>query len=50
MRKPFTNANDYGLSKAEKTLPRVITMGGHHPAFAQEYRQGVWAYYGDSFR
>lgn len=30
MRKPFTNAHEPGLSKAGKTLPRVITMGGDH--------------------
>ncbi|RWR00113.1 arginase family-domain-containing protein [Paecilomyces variotii] len=30
MRKPFTDANKKGLSKAGKTLPRVITMGGDH--------------------
>lgn len=30
MRKPFTNANEPGLSRAGKTLPRVITMGGDH--------------------
>ena len=30
MRKPYTNADEYGLSKAGKTLPRVITMGGDH--------------------
>jgi len=30
MRKPFTNADEPGLSKAGKTLPRVITLGGDH--------------------
>ncbi|EYE91750.1 agmatinase [Aspergillus ruber CBS 135680] len=30
MRKPFTNADEYGLSRAGKTLPRIITMGGDH--------------------
>lgn len=30
MRKPLTNAYEPGLSKAGKTLPRVITMGGDH--------------------
>lgn len=30
MRKPFTDANEYGLSRAGKTLPRVITLGGDH--------------------
>lgn len=30
MRKPFTDAHKKGLSKAGKTLPRVITMGGDH--------------------
>ncbi|KAL4920522.1 arginase family-domain-containing protein [Aspergillus aurantiobrunneus] len=30
MRKPFTDANEYGLSRAGKTLPRIITMGGDH--------------------
>lgn len=30
MRKPFTDADQYGLSRAGKTLPRVITLGGDH--------------------
>ncbi|GKZ22943.1 hypothetical protein AbraIFM66951_009309 [Aspergillus brasiliensis] len=30
MRKPFTDAEKYGLSKAGKTLPRIITLGGDH--------------------
>ncbi|KAL4901611.1 hypothetical protein BDW74DRAFT_187238, partial [Aspergillus multicolor] len=30
MRKPYTSANEYGLSKAGKTLPRIITLGGDH--------------------
>lgn len=30
MRKPFTDADKKGLSKAGKTLPRVITLGGDH--------------------
>lgn len=30
MRKPFTDADSFGLSKAGKTLPRIITMGGDH--------------------
>jgi agmatinase len=30
MRKPFTNADQYGLSRAGKTLPRIITLGGDH--------------------
>lgn len=30
MRKPFTNADEYGLSRAGKTLPRIITVGGDH--------------------
>ncbi|KAJ5782441.1 Ureohydrolase [Penicillium paradoxum] len=30
MRKPFTNADKLGLSRAGKTLPRVITLGGDH--------------------
>lgn len=30
MRRPFTDADKQGLSKAGKTLPRVITLGGDH--------------------
>jgi agmatinase len=30
MRKPFTDADAEGLSRAGKTLPRVITLGGDH--------------------
>lgn len=30
MRKPYTDADKVGLSRAGKTLPRVITMGGDH--------------------
>lgn len=30
MRKPFTDADKKGLSKAGKTLPRIITLGGDH--------------------
>ncbi|GAB1215482.1 hypothetical protein ATERTT37_004672 [Aspergillus terreus] len=30
MRKPYTNADEYGMSRAGKTLPRVITLGGDH--------------------
>ncbi|RDW63120.1 agmatinase [Aspergillus mulundensis] len=30
MRKPYTSANEYGLSRAGKTLPRIITLGGDH--------------------
>lgn len=30
MRKPYTHANEYGLSRGGKTLPRIITMGGDH--------------------
>ncbi|KAJ5587470.1 agmatinase [Penicillium hispanicum] len=30
MRKPFSNSEKSGLSKAGKTLPRIITMGGDH--------------------
>lgn len=30
MRKPHTAANEVGISKAGKTLPRIITLGGDH--------------------
>lgn len=30
MRKPYTDSDKAGFSKAGKTLPRVITMGGDH--------------------
>ncbi|GAQ09811.1 putative agmatinase 1 [Aspergillus lentulus] len=30
MRKPFTDADAEGLSRAGKTLPRIITLGGDH--------------------
>jgi agmatinase len=30
MRKPYLDANKPGLSRAGKTLPRVITLGGDH--------------------
>lgn len=30
MRKPFTDADKLGLSRAGKTLPRIITLGGDH--------------------
>lgn len=30
MRKPYTSSNDAGPSRAGKTLPRIITLGGDH--------------------
>jgi agmatinase len=30
MRKPYTSADEPGISKAGKTLPRLITLGGDH--------------------
>lgn len=30
MRKPYTEANNLGLSRTGKTLPRIITLGGDH--------------------
>ncbi|OJI95947.1 hypothetical protein ASPVEDRAFT_210794 [Aspergillus versicolor CBS 583.65] len=30
MRKPYTSSSDAGVSRAGKTLPRIITLGGDH--------------------
>jgi agmatinase len=30
MRKPYTDADKKGISKAGKVLPRLITLGGDH--------------------
>ena len=30
MRKPYTDSEHVGLSRAGKTLPRIITLGGDH--------------------
>ncbi|KAL8730548.1 MAG: hypothetical protein Q9166_004002 [cf. Caloplaca sp. 2 TL-2023] len=43
-RLPFTNAQEKGFSKAGKTLPRIITLGGDHTITLPLLRSVVAAY------